>query len=343
MDERFQAVSSEVAASLTNVETRSAHKAACAPVDTISRTASDAKSSAMSTNPAPCALADVPRQTLSSCSNGGRALPGVATDLDDPMSHDQEGSLEPACSAQPTSDEAGLEPPVPALKFRFDSDEQAVKSSGLRRSRTFSSSSDVDVSEWLDREAPDAEPGLKKARASTETSSFNVVAANSTKPAQGGRGLRSEGKKDVEGFETCGLWVARCSKKLPKTQSWCFVPLIFSALGNVPEWLRQEGVSSLEQIEEAQPVWSKLFSHWAVWRDELRRVIDAYGVERFQQDFLPRTFGQKSWTTSLVYGEPRIFGRLPHPPGPKQDKIIAMLPCDTQNQIFASVAAIACK
>eukprot|EP00427_Karlodinium_veneficum_P053397 CAMPEP_0169413090 /NCGR_PEP_ID=MMETSP1017-20121227/61170_1 /TAXON_ID=342587 /ORGANISM="Karlodinium micrum, Strain CCMP2283" /LENGTH=161 /DNA_ID=CAMNT_0009520481 /DNA_START=62 /DNA_END=544 /DNA_ORIENTATION=+ len=50
--------------------------------------------------------------------------------------------------------------------------------------------------------------------------------------SRSGRGLHPEGQKQVEGFESCGLWVAKCNKKLPKTQSWCFVPLIFSALGS---------------------------------------------------------------------------------------------------------------
>ena len=30
---------------------------------------------------------------------------------------------------------------------------------------------------------------------------------------------------------------------------------------------------------------------------------------------LPKVMGPKSWTTSLVHGEPKDFGRLPHPPG----------------------------
>jgi len=130
-------------------------------------------------------------------------------------------------------------------------------------------------------------------------------------------------------------------KTLPKTQSWCFVPLIFSALGRVPERLRREGVSTEEQIESAQVIWSELFSHWAAWRGELRGAIDAYGPGRFDSDLLPRASSSGTgWTTSLVYGEPKIYGRLPHPQGRCQDKILALLPCDTQNQIFASVIAI---
>ena len=30
---------------------------------------------------------------------------------------------------------------------------------------------------------------------------------------------------------------------------------------------------------------------------------------------LPKVMGARSWTTSLVYGEPKDFGRLPHPAG----------------------------
>lgn len=157
-----------------------------------------------------------------------------------------------------------------------------------------------------------------------------------------GRGLRPNGDKSVDGFEAQGLRVARCAKKLPKTQSWCFVPLIFSALGRIPERLRREGMAVAEQIEAAQAVWSTFFSHWSMWRAELRKAIDVYGAERFENDFLPRGNGSaKMWTTSLVYGEPREYGILPHPQGRCQDNILALLPCDIQNQIFASVVAIA--
>merc|ERR1712205_261450 len=110
------------------------------------------------------------------------------------------------------------------------------------------------VSESFDGGGQLIELDSKKARASAEKTSGSSVSGRPIKPAQGGRGLHPQGKKDVEGFEACGLWVARCTKKLPKTQSWCFVPLIFSALGHVPEWLRQDGISSIEQIEEAQSI-----------------------------------------------------------------------------------------
>eukprot|EP00448_Togula_jolla_P021421 CAMPEP_0170582818 /NCGR_PEP_ID=MMETSP0224-20130122/7791_1 /TAXON_ID=285029 /ORGANISM="Togula jolla, Strain CCCM 725" /LENGTH=226 /DNA_ID=CAMNT_0010906077 /DNA_START=65 /DNA_END=745 /DNA_ORIENTATION=+ len=154
--------------------------------------------------------------------------------------------------------------------------------------------------------------------------------------------LRPTGFKDVAGFEVQGLRVgAGCGKRLPKTQSWCFVPMIFSALGSVPEHLRGEGISTEEQIAEAQEIWDQLFSHWSAWRSELRKAIDIYGPTRFVNDFLPRSSGTKAWTTSLVYGEPRRFGRLPHPQGHRQDAVLAMLQCDTQNQIFASVMALA--
>merc|ERR1712048_1238482 len=58
---------------------------------------------------------------------------------------------------------------------------------------------------------------------------------------------------------------------------------------------------------------SNVFSHWPAWREELRKAIATYGEARFEADFLPRTCSAKGWTTSLVYGEPRTFGRLPHP------------------------------
>merc|ERR1711879_499756 len=122
---------------------------------------------------------------------------------------------------------------------------------------------------------------------------------------------------------------------------WCFVPLIFSALGRVPEGLRREDTSTESQIEEAQEIWSSVFSHWPSWRRELREAIATYGEGRFEADFLPRISSAKGWTTSLVYGEPRNFGKLPHPQGRSQDRILSLLPMDTQNQLFASVVTLA--
>ncbi|CAE8641031.1 unnamed protein product, partial [Polarella glacialis] len=79
----------------------------------------------------------------------------------------------------------------------------------------------------------------------------------------GTHGLSPEGWRPVPGFEASELRVARCAKKLPKTQSWCFVPLIFSALGKVPEHLQREDTSTENQIADAQQVWENLFSHWS--------------------------------------------------------------------------------
>jgi len=189
-----------------------------------------------------------------------------------------------------------------------------------------------------------SEPSPKRLRTGVDSTSGKAQQPRGKAQQPRGRGLCPQGWKDVEGFEPFGLRVAyKCGKKLPKTQSWCFVPLIFSALGCVPEGLRAEGISTEAQIETAQAHWCQLFSHWQEWRSVLRRVIDAHDCERFKLDFLPKAgnFNSRSWTTSLVFGEPRTFGRLPHPQGRSQDKIIAMLPSDTQNQIFASVIAIA--
>merc|ERR1712061_279785 len=98
-----------------------------------------------------------------------------------------------------------------------------------------------------------------------------------------------------------------------------------------------------EQIAAAQPIWVELFSHWVVWRSDLRKAMEALGLERFIGHFLPRGGGSaKGWTTSLVYGEPRSYGRLPHPQGRRQDEILELLPGDTQCQIFASIATITC-
>ncbi|CAK9014203.1 unnamed protein product [Durusdinium trenchii] len=124
-----------------------------------------------------------------------------------------------------------------------------------------------------------------------------------------------------------------------RTQSWCFVPLLFSALGKVPGHLVTSTTSTETQIESAQDFWERLFSHWPQWRRELRSVIQR-DEEKFIQEMLPKVMGARSWTTSLVYGEPKDFGRLPHPAGRNQDRILSMLPADVQNQIFASVATL---
>eukprot|EP00927_Polykrikos_kofoidii_P062458 TRINITY_DN57270_c0_g1_i1.p1 TRINITY_DN57270_c0_g1~~TRINITY_DN57270_c0_g1_i1.p1 ORF type:complete len:244 (+),score=21.14 TRINITY_DN57270_c0_g1_i1:77-733(+) len=193
---------------------------------------------------------------------------------------------------------------------------------------------------------------ISEISASTSTSSAARRVGSTIQSRGRGRGgggssrysLRLDGgMKDVAGFETQGLRVAAsCGKRLPKTQSWCFVPMIFSALSAVPEYLLEDDISTGDQIASAQEIWRALFSHWDTWLDELRKVIDRYTVSRFKADFLPRQNpGAKRWTTSLVFGEPRNFGKLPHPPGRCQDKILSLLPADTQNQIFASVMALA--
>eukprot|EP00929_Paragymnodinium_shiwhaense_P003659 TRINITY_DN104252_c0_g1_i1.p1 TRINITY_DN104252_c0_g1~~TRINITY_DN104252_c0_g1_i1.p1 ORF type:complete len:207 (-),score=50.81 TRINITY_DN104252_c0_g1_i1:302-922(-) len=203
-----------------------------------------------------------------------------------------------------------------------------------------------------------AEPPAKRSRVAEDVGTSpgeraddkvapKAKAAQAKKPAGGsGRGLRRDGHlKDVPGFEAVGLKVAsNTGKKLPKTQSWCFVPLIFSALGSVPQHLRQEDTSTTQQIADAQAVWMELFSHWERWCKQLQAAINKFGRERFEEAFLPKGGGgggAKRWTTSLVFGEPRVYGRLPHPQGKSQDRILDLLPLDTQNEIFASVMAIA--
>jgi len=185
--------------------------------------------------------------------------------------------------------------------------------------------------------------GINPALELNSTSAPSRPADGNTKRRKiASRSLKPVGRKEVPGFEALGLHVAVCDKKLPKTQSWCFVPLIYSALGYVPERLRRrDDIASHDQIASAQSVWQELFSSWDAWREELRDVIRRYGCERFEDDFLPRgDGGMKGWSTSLVYGDPQGFGRLPHPPGRRQDAVLELLSCDTQNQIFASILTI---
>mmetsp|Transcript_3537 Transcript_3537/g.5888 ORF Transcript_3537/g.5888 Transcript_3537/m.5888 type:complete len:300 (+) Transcript_3537:75-974(+) len=195
------------------------------------------------------------------------------------------------------------------------------------------------------RERPAEQPTVQTKMAAffVAPMASNHKVQSSVPPRRSPFALHPEGSfKDVPGFEAVGLQVARVNKKLPKTQSWCFVPLIYSALQQVPQHLRTDGISSSEQIADAQQVWHQLFSHWQTWCKELAQAIDKYGQQRFEERFLPKGIASaKSWTTSLVYGEPRVYGRLPHPHGRNQDAVLSLLHCDTQNQIFASVMTIA--
>ncbi|CAK9014205.1 unnamed protein product [Durusdinium trenchii] len=159
------------------------------------------------------------------------------------------------------------------------------------------------------------------------------------KPKSGRCSLRGvDGWKDVLGFEELGVRVAgKCNKKLPKHH--LVVRDVVVSDGKVPGHLVTSTTSTETQIESAQDFWERLFSHWPQWRRELRSVIQR-DEEKFIQEMLPKVMGARSWTTSLVYGEPKDFGRLPHPAGRNQDRILSMLPADVQNQIFASVATL---
>eukprot|EP00928_Gymnodinium_smaydae_P093960 TRINITY_DN7835_c1_g1_i1.p1 TRINITY_DN7835_c1_g1~~TRINITY_DN7835_c1_g1_i1.p1 ORF type:complete len:387 (-),score=46.18 TRINITY_DN7835_c1_g1_i1:139-1299(-) len=188
-------------------------------------------------------------------------------------------------------------------------------------------------------------PSRLPSASNLHSSGSNVAKScdNGSRAQISARGLRADARKAVEGFEEQGLYVAaKCGKRMPKTQSWCFVPLIYSALGSVPQHLQGEGIATQTQIEVAQHRWAELFSHWDIWKDALRRAIGAYGgVDKFVRDFLPQKASPKGgWNTALVYGEPRQFGRLPHPYGRRQDAALALLHVDVQNQIFASILAI---
>ena len=99
--------------------------------------------------------------------------------------------------------------------------------------------------------------------------------------------------KDVDGFEEIGLRVKIWKAKVPKSQTWAFVPLIASALGalhgfpfkTVDEargnYSNGKGAAtgkkggkrsgpnhnfaSPNQIQQAQQFWRNTFSHWDKW------------------------------------------------------------------------------
>jgi hypothetical protein len=91
--------------------------------------------------------------------------------------------------------------------------------------------------------------------------------------------LISKAWQSVPGFE--GLCQVRCWKeKVGATQSWCYVPLIVSALRHLPSDLpvAKHAFSTSDQIAKAQCFWKATFSNWEEWVESLRQgIVRRYG------------------------------------------------------------------
>jgi len=83
----------------------------------------------------------------------------------------------------------------------------------------------------------------------------------------------------VPGFEEQNVRIRIFGGKIPKTQSWVYVPLIASALGTLPGFRFDRKVqgqfnfSTPEQIIGAQEFWRSVFSRWDLWVNDLREGI----------------------------------------------------------------------
>lgn len=148
---------------------------------------------------------------------------------------------------------------------------------------------------------------------------------------------------DVPGFEDQDVRIKVWKNKVPKTQSWCFVPLIASALGELPGFrFERKGkyqFSTPEQIEEAQLFWRNTFNHWDLWVESLREGI----MRKFGEVGQCNIFHVRNvnWTTTMVFSKPREYGILPHPSGKWQEDLIdSCLDQKYQAELFGSIVAI---
>jgi hypothetical protein len=142
-----------------------------------------------------------------------------------------------------------------------------------------------------------------------------------------------------------GEWVRRHAiGKEVKSWSKVYVPLIFSALGKVPESAQgvlrpklagREKVSDSAQIERAQEWWKARFSAWPRWVKKVADFIEQHGEASFVTQYImtPSPRGK----TTLVFSDGRGFGWLPHMNGRNQESI--MEACEIDGEIAICVAA----
>jgi hypothetical protein len=114
-----------------------------------------------------------------------------------------------------------------------------------------------------------------------------------------------------------------------EVRSWSkiYVPLIFCALGDVPECAAvacradlysSQYVSSGDDIKRATAWWSRRLSKWPDWikavRDKVILGDDAAFAKRFLRNCKGKTAG--------VFNNAREYGWLPHPPARLQEAIV---------------------
>mmetsp|Transcript_64807 Transcript_64807/g.121500 ORF Transcript_64807/g.121500 Transcript_64807/m.121500 type:complete len:269 (+) Transcript_64807:15-821(+) len=126
-----------------------------------------------------------------------------------------------------------------------------------------------------------------------------------------------------------GAWVLQHAiGREVKSWSKIYVPLLFSALGHVPEACARcvalgprQTVSTPAQISAAQTWWRQRFSLWDDWVKAVRGVVETETEDRFMEELVlrPRPKGK----TTLVFGDGARFGWLPHPHARNQEMVVA--------------------
>lgn len=123
-------------------------------------------------------------------------------------------------------------------------------------------------------------------------------------------------------------WVLRGSLGA-EVRSWSkiYVPLIFCALGDVPEGARDaceadcfrtQYCSVRNDVRRANEWWSRRLSKWPDWCAAVRSKIIAGDEEAFRKRFLKNCKGK----TAAVFNNPKEYGWLPHPPARLQEAVV---------------------
>lgn len=123
-------------------------------------------------------------------------------------------------------------------------------------------------------------------------------------------------------------WVLRGSLGA-EVRSWSkiYVPLIFCALGDVPEGartaceadcFRTQYCSARDDVRRANEWWSRRLSKWPDWCAAVRAKVITGDEEAFRKRFLENCKGK----TAAVFNNPKEYGWLPHPPARLQEAVV---------------------
>ena len=126
-----------------------------------------------------------------------------------------------------------------------------------------------------------------------------------------------------------------------------FVPLIFCALGRVPEHLKTElrrfligtgFVSTKTKLKHANRWWARRLSKWDDWCKAIReKVIGPLGEDRFCRTYLYACTGKHQ--TPAVFGQWHTYGFLPHPPEWAQNAVLKKAAIDGEVFLMVRLAA----